>query len=79
MWFTADYGQAGEAMKFAFDKKNAKTIATLAKRQASVIKREFTLELMAEKLLSLIPDRPAVQIPTLNKIELPKLKKITNE
>lgn len=79
MWFTADYGQAGEAMKFAFDKKNAKTIATLAKRQASVIKREFTLELMAEKLLNYIPAVPtqaALQLPKLKKIELPKLKKI---
>ena len=79
MWFTADYGQAGEAMKFAFDKKNAKTIATLAKRQASVIKREFTLEMMADKLLSFIPEQPAIQIPTLKKIELPKLKKVENE
>lgn len=79
MWFTADYGQAGEAMKFAFDKKNAKAIATLGKRQASVIKREFTLELMADKLISFIPDQPAIQIPTLKKIELPKLKKVENE
>ena len=79
MWFTADYGQAGEAMKFAFDKKNAKTIATLAKRQASVIKREFTLEMMADKLLSLIPNQPTTQLPTLKKIELPKLKKVENE
>lgn len=76
MWFTADYGQAGEAMKFAFDKKNAKAIATLTKRQASVIKREFTLELMAEKLLSFIPEQATVQLPKLKKIELPKLKKI---
>lgn len=79
MWFTADYGQAGEAMKFASDKKNAKTIATLAKRQASVIKREFTLELMAEKLLNYIPDtatQATLQLPKLKKIELPKLKKI---
>ena len=76
MWFTADYGQAGEAMKFAFDKKNAKTITTLAKRQASVIKREFTLEMMADKLLSFVPNKPAIQLPTLKKIELPKLKKV---
>ena len=79
MWFTADYGQAGEAMKFAFDKKNAKTIATLTKRQASVIKREFTLELMAEKLIDFIPTQPALQLPKLKKIELPKLKKVENE
>jgi hypothetical protein len=85
LWFTADYNQAGEAMKFAFDKKNAKAIATLGKRQASVIKREFTLELMAEKLLGYVGNHtPAVtqttlNIPKLKKIELPKLKKITNE
>lgn len=79
MWFTADYGQAGEAMKFAFDKKNAKTIATLAKRQASVIKREFTLELMAEKLANFIPTQPILQLPKLKKIQLPKLKKVENE
>ena len=82
-WFSADYNQAGEALKFAFDKKNAKAIATLGKRQASVIKREFTLELMADKLLnyvengaSQIPKQVQITLPKLKKIELPKLKKI---
>ena len=85
-WFTADYNQAGEALKFAFDKKNAKAITTLAKRQASVIKREFTLDLMAAKLLdyvengvSQLPKQAQLTLPKLKKIELPKLKKIENE
>ena len=83
LWFTADYNQASEAMKFAFDKKNAKTIATLAKRQSSVIKREFTLKQMADKLIQFIeepvsqmPKITPLQLPKLKKIELPKLKKI---
>lgn len=86
MWFTADYNQAGEAMKFAFDKKNAKTIALLGKRQASVIKREFTLEQMAEQLdkymdkfTSQIPVMTELKLPQLKKIELPKLKKVEHE
>ena len=86
LWFTADYNQASEAMKFAMDKKNAKTIATLAKRQSSVIKREFSLEAMSEALLgyvdSFMSKRPTLTeltLPKLKKIELPKLKKVENE
>lgn len=85
-WFTADYNQASEALKFAFDKKNTKTIAVLAKRQASVIKREFTMELMSDKLLeyvdggaSQIPKHVQLTLPKLKKIQLPKLKKTEHE
>lgn len=86
LWFSADFGQAAEALKFAFEKKNAKTIATLAKRQASVIKREFTLQQMGEllwqhinKCVSALPIPTQIKLPQLKKIELPKLKKIENE
>jgi hypothetical protein len=86
LWFSADYGQASEALKFAFDKKNAKAIATLGKRQASVIKREFNMEQMSKVLLecvdkyaSTIPTQTQIKLPQLKKLELPKLKKIENE
>jgi glycosyltransferase involved in cell wall biosynthesis len=82
-WFTADYAQASEALKYAYDKKNAKTLAMLGKRQASVIKREFSFENMQEALLQYIDKQvasiPQVKLPTLKKIELPKLKKVENE
>jgi len=83
LWFSADYNQAAEAMKFAYDKKNEKAIKLLGKRQASVIKREFTLEQMAQQLdkyleqfVSQIPILTELKLPQLKKIELPKLKKI---
>lgn len=82
-WFSADYGQAAEALRFAYDKKNAKTIATLGKRQASTIKREFSFEQMSEAIVkfvddqvSTVPTQTQIKLPQLKKIELPKLKKI---
>ena len=82
-WFSVDYGQASEAMKFALDKKNAKATALLAKRQAAVIKKQYMLEHMQTQLQQYldkyVPEMPTqvqLKLPQLKKIELPKLKKI---
>ena len=82
-WFSVDYGQASEAMKFALDKKNAKATALLAKRQAAVIKKQYMLEHMQTQLQQYldkyVPEMPTqvqLKLPQLKKIELPKLKKV---
>jgi hypothetical protein len=48
-----------------------------SKRQAHKNKREFSMEKMKEVIntyLDLIPKQQALKLPTLKKIELPKLK-----
>lgn len=85
-WFSVDYSQAAEAMKYACDKKNAKALAVIGKRQASTIKREFSMQNMEEALGSYLdqyvpefPTQVSLKLPQLKKIELPKLKKVEHE
>lgn len=77
-WFTVDYGQAGAVMIDLVE--NYKNYEVQAKKQATFIKKEFSFDAMAEKLVSIIdekaPKQVALKLPQLKKIELPKLKKV---
>lgn len=77
-WFTVDYGYASAILKDVFD--NYKKYEVDAKRQASLIKKEFTLDAMANKLVSILDEKAPKQfelkLPQLKKVELPKLKKV---
>lgn len=80
-WFAVDYGYAASVMKDVMDNYSNTTIP--AKRQATFIKKNFSLETMSTKLQELfdqyIPEFPKqvqLKLPQLKKIELPKLKKV---
>lgn len=89
-WFSVNYKQAQDALKFAFDKKNKKACDVLAKRQARFVKDNFLMKNMEEKLTgyldqyaSGIPTQVELKLPELQpvgldipKIDLPKLKKV---
>lgn len=76
-WFTAN-------MKFASDKmvdmfENYAKYTDNAKRQAHHVKTNFSYDAMKEKLakfIEVVPKPVALKLPTLKKIELPKLNKI---
>jgi glycosyltransferase involved in cell wall biosynthesis len=80
-WFSPDTGQIGFYLKDVFE--NYKNYTDKAKRQAFKSKNEFSWEKMFEQVNELfdkyIPEFPKeikLQLPTLKKIELPKLKKL---
>ena len=80
-WFSADHGQIGHFLKDVFE--NYKNYTDKAKRQSFKSKTEFSWDKMKEKLDSLltqyIPEFPkefTLKLPTIKKIEFPKLKKI---
>lgn len=77
-WFTVDYGYASAVMKDIVE--NYKNYERDAKKQASLMKKEFTLDAMSEKLISIldtkVPKQVELKLPQLKKIELPKLKKV---
>jgi glycosyltransferase involved in cell wall biosynthesis len=80
-WFSVDAGYAVGVLKNVFD--NYKDYTINAKKQGTLVKKEFNLEKMKEKLVSILetkvpefPKQVALKLPTLKKIELPKLKKI---
>jgi len=82
-WFAPDQGQIGYYLKDMFE--NYKNYTEGAKRQAYRSKTEFSWNKMKETIDSLfeqyIPDFPkevALKLPSLKKIELPKLNEITN-
>jgi hypothetical protein len=79
-WFSPDHGQIGFYLKDVFE--NYKKYTDGAKRQAFRSKTEFSFDKMKEKLGELldknIPEFPSqvqIKLPTLKKIELPKLTK----
>ena len=76
-WFSVNYKHASTALKYAYDKKNNKACALLAKRQASFIKKNFMMEHMEKQLLGYIEEHTAnrpVNVPlSLPKLSLPKL------
>jgi hypothetical protein len=79
-WFSPDHGQIGFYLKDVFE--NYKKYINGAKRQAFLSKTEFSYDKMKEKLNELltthVPEFPKeikIQLPTLKKIELPKLTK----
>lgn len=80
-WMSVDYGYAVGALRGVYD--NYKTYKDLGKKQAHVIKKEFSLEAMDTKLAELLekytpefPVQTELKLPELKKVELPKLKKV---
>jgi hypothetical protein len=80
-WFSPDNGQVGFYLKDVFE--NYKKYTEGAKRQAFKSKNEFSWDKMKDKINEIlttnIPEFPkevALKLPTNNKIELPKLKKV---
>ena len=76
-WFTIDYKKASDTLVDVY--KNYKKYTDGAKRQSYRSRTEFSLDKMAEKLISIIdnkvPKPVEFKLPQLKKIELPKLKK----
>jgi glycosyltransferase involved in cell wall biosynthesis len=76
-WFTVDYKKASDTLEDVY--KNYKKYTDGAKRQSYRSRTEFSLDKMAEKLISIIdnkvPKPVEFKLPQLKKIELPKLKK----
>ena len=80
-WFTVDYGYASGVMKHIVD--NHKDYEVKAKKQATLIRKEWSFDNMVEKLKTIIDSnvpefavQTQLKLPQLKKIELPKLKKI---
>ena len=80
-WFKPDEAQTGQALRDVFD--NYKTYKELAKRQGYKSRTEFSYEKMRETVDNLLtqyipefPKQVQLKLPTLKKIELPKLKKV---
>jgi glycosyltransferase involved in cell wall biosynthesis len=80
-WFAPNDGQAGYALKEVFE--NYKKYIPLAKKQASISKNKFSLDKMTETLGKILDEKTQpipkfipLTLPKLNKIELPKLKKL---
>jgi glycosyltransferase involved in cell wall biosynthesis len=80
-WFDADPEQGAAAMRHVFE--NYKDLDVMTKKQASFVKKEFSYENMAailkKYLDQYVPEMPVFQplkMPTLKKIELPKLTKL---
>lgn len=74
-WFTVDYKQASKTIEDVFN--NYSKYLEGAKRQAYRTKTEFNLEKMTEKLKEIlnnnVPEYKPIILPTLKKINLPKL------
>ena len=80
-WFTPDDILVGKALKDVFD--DYKAYKELAKRQGHRSRTEFSYDKMRETLDNLLtqsipefPKQVELKLPTLKKIELPKLKKL---
>lgn len=80
-WFRPDDALTGRALKDVFE--DYKTYKELAKRQGYKSRTEFSYEKMRETLDTLLtqyvpefPKQVQLKLPTLKKIELPKLKKV---
>jgi len=80
-WFRPDDALVGKALKDVFE--DYKIYKELAKRQGYKSRTEFSYEKMRETLDTLLtqyipefPKQVQLKLPTLKKIELPKLKKV---
>jgi glycosyltransferase involved in cell wall biosynthesis len=80
-WFSPDHGQIGHFLKDMFE--NYKKYEVGGKRQAHYSKTNFSWELMKEKVDEILdknipefPKEAKLKLPTMKKIELPKLQKI---
>ncbi len=77
MWFSPDHSNIGFYLKDVFE--NYKNYTDKAKRQAFKSKNEFSWDKMKEKLSNILntnipefPKQVQIQLPTIQKIELPK-------
>lgn len=76
-WFSANLGEAKYYLKDVFE--DYEKYLEKAKRQAYKSKIQFSLDKMKDLLainLEVIPKKVELKLPTLKKIELPKLKKL---
>lgn len=83
-WFTVDYGYAGKMMQDVV--KNYKKWLDLAKRQRYFVNSTFTKTAVSavyeqvlsstDEAISSIPKPVELKLPSLKKIELPKLQKV---
>ena len=80
-WFSVDYGYAANVLKAVID--DYENTKVMGKKQAYIIKSEFSLEKMQEKLQEILdktlpefPKHIPLKLPSLKKIELPSLKKV---
>ena len=75
-WFTADYKAASDTLTDVY--KNYKKYVDGAKRQSYRSRTEFSLDKMGAEIIQLldskIPKQIEFKLPTLKKIELPKIK-----
>lgn len=80
-WMTVDYSYAGGVMKDVVE--NYKNYEINAKKQATYIKNNYSLQAMSDKLIDIIenrvPKQVALKLPQLKKVELPKLKKVEHD
>lgn len=82
-WFQVDYAYASSVLKRVYE--HIKDFEIDTKRQATFVKNNFSMNNMIEEfqdiLTKYIPEFPSqvqLKLPTLKKIELPKLKPIAN-
>lgn len=80
-WMTVDYGMAASMMKSMVE--DYKNYVDGARKQSTVIKKEFSFDSMCEKLQQILdtkvpefPKQVQLKLPQLKKIELPKLQKV---
>jgi glycosyltransferase involved in cell wall biosynthesis len=80
-WFSPDHGQIGFYLKDVFE--NYKNYTDKAKRQSFYSKTNFSWDKMKEKLDNILtqnvpefPKEAKLKLPSMKKIELPKLQKI---
>ena len=80
-WFQPNDGQAGNAVKEVFE--NYKNFIPGAKKQASISKNKFSFDKMVELLGTIlnektnpIPKFVPLELPKLNNLKLPTLKKV---
>jgi glycosyltransferase involved in cell wall biosynthesis len=77
-WFTVNYKKASDTLDEVY--KNYKKYIDGAKKQSYRSRTEFNLDKMGEQLLEIfetkVPKPVEFKLPTLKKIELPKVKKI---
>jgi glycosyltransferase involved in cell wall biosynthesis len=75
-WFTVDYKAASQTLEDVY--KNYSRYLDGAKRQAYRSRTNFSLEKMGEKLLNILDEKAPkpikLKLPSLKRIELPKLK-----
>lgn len=80
-WMTVDYAQASKAMVDVVENYDKYIIN--AKKQATLIKKEYNLDKMSEKLIQILdekaPKQVALKLPQLKKVELPKLQKVEQQ